>query len=66
MPRDPRLYIDDILKAVAQIREYTASMNYEVFARDRKTQDAVVWNLEIVGEAAGPLAGVHKDRYSGY
>jgi uncharacterized protein with HEPN domain len=55
MPRDPRLYLDDILEAIAQIREYTASTDYEAFARDRKTQDAVVRNLEIIGEAAGRL-----------
>lgn len=57
MPRDPRLYLDDILEAITQIREYTTSMDYETFALDRKTQDAVVRNLEIIGEAAGRLPG---------
>jgi hypothetical protein len=52
MPRDPRLYLDDILEAIGQIQEYTASLDYGMFAQDRKTQDAVVRNLEIVGEAA--------------
>jgi len=55
MHRDPRLYLDDILEAIGQIREYTVSMSYDVFTRDRKTQDAVVRNLEIIGEAAGRL-----------
>jgi len=55
MHRDPRLYMDDILDGIAQIQEYTALMDYEAFARDRKTQDAVVRNLEIIGEAAGRL-----------
>ena len=55
MLRDPRLYLDDIMEAVAQVREYTALMDYETFARDRKTQDAVVRNLEVIGEAAGRL-----------
>jgi len=53
MPRDPRLYLDDILEAIGQIQEYTASLDYGMFAQDRKTQDAVVRNLEIIGEAAG-------------
>ena len=52
MRRDPRLYLDDILEAIGQIQEYTASLDYGMFAQDRKTQDAVVRNLEIVGEAA--------------
>lgn len=47
--------MDDILEAIAQIQEYTALMDYEAFARDRKTQDAAVRNLEIIGEAAGRL-----------
>ncbi|MCX7017995.1 MAG: DUF86 domain-containing protein [Candidatus Sumerlaeota bacterium] len=55
MLRDARLYLDDILEAAAQIREYTALTDYEAFVRDRKTQDAVVRNLEIIGEAAGRL-----------
>lgn len=55
MPRDHRLYLDDILEAIIQIREYTASTDYEAFAHDRKTQDAVARNLEIIGEAAGRL-----------
>jgi len=55
MPRDPRLYLDDILEAIGRIQEYTASLDYGMFAQDRKTQDAVVRNLEIIGEAARRL-----------
>jgi uncharacterized protein with HEPN domain len=29
MPRDPRLYLDDILDAITRIREYTAPLDYE-------------------------------------
>jgi len=50
MPRDPRLYLDDILEAIGQIQKYTAALDYGGFAEDRKTQDAVVRNLEIIGE----------------
>ncbi|MBN1945488.1 MAG: DUF86 domain-containing protein [Bradymonadales bacterium] len=55
MPRDHRLVLDDILDAIDRIREYTLSLDLESFERDRKTQDAVVRNLEIIGEAAGHL-----------
>lgn len=60
MHRDPRLYLDDILEAIGQIREYILSMDYESFLGDRKTQDAVVRNLEIIGEAAGRLTEKRK------
>lgn len=55
MRRDFRLYLDDILDAVRQIRTYMADMDEEAFTKDRKTQDAVIRNLEIIGEAAGNL-----------
>lgn len=55
MPRDHRLYIDDILEAITRIREYTQGLDYESFSQDRKTQDAVTRNLEVIGEAAGRL-----------
>lgn len=55
MPRDYRLHIDDMLAAVAKIRTYTQGMTYDAFAADSKTQDAVVRNLEIIGEAARML-----------
>ena len=55
MPRDYRLQVDDILEAIARVREYTAQMSEETFASDHKTQDAVIRNLEIIGEAARNL-----------
>ena len=55
MPRDFRLYLDDILEAIHQIRTYMADQDEETFTTDRKTQDAVIRNLEIIGEAAGNL-----------
>lgn len=53
--REFRIYLDDILDAITQIRLYVSGMSQEEFAKDRKTQDAVVRNLEIIGEAAGKL-----------
>jgi uncharacterized protein with HEPN domain len=55
MPRDPRLYLDDILEAVNSIHEYTVGLDLQGFSLDRKTQDAVLRNLEIIGEAASRL-----------
>lgn len=41
----------DIKEACVRIKGYIASLNYKRFLRDMKTQDAVVRNLEIIGEA---------------
>ncbi|MFA5183048.1 MAG: DUF86 domain-containing protein [Syntrophales bacterium] len=43
------------MEAIHQIRTYIADPDEDAFARDRKTQDAVIRNLEIIGEAAGNL-----------
>lgn len=56
MPRrDPDLLIEDILTAIRKIERYTAGTTWELFRQDEKTIDAVVRNLEIIGEAARHL-----------
>ena len=50
--RDWKIRIHDMLKAVEAIRHYTEGMSFEEFTADRKTVDAVVRNLMIIGEAA--------------
>lgn len=52
MPRDYKIYLEDILEAVRKIHSYTAGLSLQSFARDSKTVDAVVRNLEVIGEAA--------------
>lgn len=51
MPRDHKVYLQDILEAARRIRDYTSAMSLKEFAKDTRTLDAVVRNLEIVGEA---------------
>jgi uncharacterized protein with HEPN domain len=62
MSRDPRLFLDDMLESIDLIKEYVASMDFQAFSQDRKTQDAVVRNLEIIGEAAGRLPDSCKEQ----
>jgi uncharacterized protein with HEPN domain len=51
MPRDSRAYLEDVLEAAAKITDYTAGLTLETFRKDPRTVDAVVRNLEIIGEA---------------
>jgi uncharacterized protein with HEPN domain len=56
MPRrDWELRIKDILDAVRAVQTYTEGMKYEAFVNDRKTVDAVIRNLIVIGEAATRL-----------
>jgi uncharacterized protein with HEPN domain len=54
-PRADRLFVEDMLESLGRIARYTAGMQKEAFLSDSKTIDAVVRNLEIIGEAAARL-----------
>ena len=51
-PRKWRLRLEDMLEAIGRIEEFVQGMDLVAFLEDRRTSDAVVRNLEIVGEAA--------------
>lgn len=55
MHRDCRLYLDDILESIEQVLSYVRGHDEMTFAKDRRTQDAVIRNLEIIGEATRHL-----------
>jgi len=50
--RDWRFYAEDIVEACGKVRRYVAGMNFEAFMADERTRDAVMRNIEIIGEAA--------------
>lgn len=52
-------YLRHILEAVYNVQTYTAGMDSSAFLADRKTQDAVIRNLEIIGEACNNIAKNH-------
>ena len=56
MPRDSSVYLEDILGAIAKIRRYTGGVSKEAFAADDMRVDAVVRNLEVIGEAVKRLS----------
>ena len=50
MPRDFEVYLEDMRQAVGKINTYVADLSREQFARDGKTVDAVIRNLEIIAK----------------
>ena len=52
MSRDFRAYLDDALAAIDETAMFTRDMSFETFTQDRKTTNAVVRSLEVLGEAA--------------
>ena len=56
--------LNDIKEACRRIQSYIRRGNYERFLKDIKTQDAVVRNLEIIGEAVKNISGAFKKENS--
>ena len=52
-------HLQHILEAIDNIQDYTAGMDLDAFMADRKTRDAVIRNLEIIGEASNNVAKNH-------
>lgn len=52
-------YLGHILEAIRRIQRYVENMTEEAFFEDAKTQDAVVRNFEIIGEACRNIEHHH-------
>jgi uncharacterized protein with HEPN domain len=53
--RPVALLLEDIWEATKKIERFMAGLDRDAFLQDDRTVDAVVRNLEIIGEAAGRL-----------
>jgi uncharacterized protein with HEPN domain len=56
-------FLADILEAIRRADKYVRDMDYKAFAKDTKTQDAVIRNIEIIGEAAKRLSPELRDSH---
>ena len=65
MPKNRREqdFLLDIEDAIRRILEYTASSTWDEYLRDYKTQDAVVRNLEVIGEATKNLSEEFRNQH---
>jgi uncharacterized protein with HEPN domain len=51
MSRSIQLYLNDILNSIRKIKQYTSQKTQSEFLEDEQVFDAVVYNLQIIGEA---------------
>jgi uncharacterized protein with HEPN domain len=58
-----QLYLDDIREACERIMRYSQGLDLNQFVQDEKTFDAVVRNLEVIGEAAKHIPPEVRARY---
>jgi uncharacterized protein with HEPN domain len=56
-----RAYLEHIVDAAERIRSYTAGQAEEQFLKTPITQDAVIRNLEVIGEACRNVLRYHDE-----
>lgn len=63
MSRSLQLYLEDICTSCAKVQRYTLNMSLEDFVEYERTYDAVVRNLQIIGEAVKQISPEVRDQY---
>lgn len=61
--RSYQIFIEDALVAVDKIARYTENVNYDDFCQNEMMVDAVLRNLEVLGEAARNVPDEIKVKY---
>lgn len=64
MKRSNKIFIDDILESIDRIEQYIKGLSYEDFVEKQMVIDAVVRNLEIIGEASRNIGEDTKSKYA--
>ncbi|MCD6331358.1 MAG: DUF86 domain-containing protein [Thermoplasmata archaeon] len=64
MKKDDTVFLRHMLDAINLIEEYLKDRNYEEFKNNRMLQDAVIREIEIIGEAAKNLSIEFRNKYS--
>lgn len=59
--KDNKIYLEDIISSIKKIEKYINDISFEEFSDNEMIVDAVVRNLEIIGEAARNLADDFKE-----
>lgn len=62
--RDPRLYLQDIVDNIDNVRSFTEGMTENEFVADSKTLHATIRALEIISEASRHVPDDVKEHYS--
>jgi uncharacterized protein with HEPN domain len=61
--KDDRVFIEHILLCIDKIQEYTKSLTAQDFNNTELIQDAVIRNIEIIGEATKKISNDLKSQY---
>ena len=63
MTRTVDLYVKDIIQNMVDAEEFIQGLSYETFISDKKTFNAVVRSIEVIGEATKSIPESVRGRY---
>lgn len=64
MKRSYRLFVEDILESVDKIERYVKGISYDNFVENEMIIDAVIRNLEVIGEASKNIPENIREQYT--
>jgi uncharacterized protein with HEPN domain len=62
--RKQRFFVEDILESIKKIERYIENMSYKDFEKNELIVDAVIRNIEIIGEASRNIPDDIRDKYT--
>lgn len=62
-PKDYGDYLNDIFNSICEIEEFVKGMTFNEFVIDRKTRNAVIRSIEVMGEAAKNIPESFRKKY---
>ena len=63
MTRQYKLFIQDILDAITDIEEFIGDRDFIMFIEDDRTKSAVVWKINVIGEATKNIPKPIQEKY---
>lgn len=64
MIKDDLAYIDHILDCIRKINEFSKGFSLKEFKTNELVQDAIIRNIEIIGEASKKISNETKHNYN--
>jgi uncharacterized protein with HEPN domain len=64
MIKDDLAYIDHIIDCIRKIKKFSSGLEFNDFKTNELVQDAIIRNIEIIGEASKKISSDTKQAYS--
>ena len=63
MVKDDLAYVEHILDCIRKIKEFSGGLSFKEFSGNELVQDAIIRNIEIIGEASKKISSDTKQIY---